>query len=160
VVSKIEGGDWTSSVPAWCTFDMRISFYPGQSLESVRQAVETAVREAARGDSFLANNPPEVVYHGFQAEPYIADGTDAIRGVLAEGHQLAFGEALKGIAGTATTDARFFGLYADIPALVYGPDAEDYHGFDERVNLESLRKVTQAIALFVAEWCGLEKHAR
>jgi acetylornithine deacetylase len=159
VVSKIEGGDWTSSVPSWCTFDMRISFYPGQSLESVRQAVEDAVREAARGDSFLANNPPEVVYHGFQAEPYIADKTDAIRSVLAEGHQVVFGEALKGIAGTATTDARFFGLYADIPALVYGPDAEDYHGFDERVNLESLRKVTQTIALFVAEWCGLEKRS-
>src|SRR3546814_4164734 len=24
VVSRIEGGDWTSSVPAWCVFDMRI----------------------------------------------------------------------------------------------------------------------------------------
>ena len=48
---------------------------------------------------------------------------------------------------------------AGIPALVYGPSAEDYHGFDERVNLESVRKVTRSIALFMAEWCGLEKRA-
>jgi acetylornithine deacetylase len=159
VLSRIEGGDWTSSVPAWCTFDMRISFYPGQSLESVRSAVERTVREAARDDGFLANNPPEVVYHGFQAEPYILEGADAPRAVLEQAHRLAFGEALPTHAITATTDARFFGLYAGIPALVYGPSAEDYHGFDERVNLESVRKVTRSIALFMMEWCGLEKRA-
>lgn len=157
VVSRIEGGDWTSSVPAWCTFDMRISFYPGQSLDSVRGAVEATVRQAAVGDRFLANNPPEVVYHGFQAEPYVADKTDEIQAVLAESHLAAFGETLVGKPATATTDARFFGLYADIPALVYGPKSEDYHGFDERVNLTSLRKVTRTIALFIATWCGLEK---
>ncbi len=159
VLSRIEGGDWTSSVPAWCTFDMRISFYPGQSLDSVRGAVERTVREAARNDGFLANNPPEVVYHGFQAEPYILEGADAPRAVLEKTHRLAFGETLPTHAITATTDARFFGLYAGIPALVYGPAAEDYHGFDERVNLESVRKVTRSIALFMADWCGLEKRA-
>jgi len=159
VLSRIEGGDWTSSVPAWCTFDMRISFYPGQSLESVRNAVEDTVREAARNDGFLANNPPEVVYHGFQAEPYILEGAEAPRAVLEQTHWLAFGEALATRAITATTDARFFGLYAGIPALVYGPAAEDYHGFDERVNLDSVRKVTRSIALFIADWCGLEKRA-
>ena len=159
VVSRIEGGDWTSSVPAWCTFDMRISFYPGQSLESVRSAVEATVREAARNDGFLANNPPEVVYHGFQAEPYIVQNADEVHAVLAKSHRSSFGEPLVGRPITATTDARFFGLYAGIPALVYGPVAEDYHGFDERVNLDSLRKVTRTIALFIADWCGLEKHA-
>jgi acetylornithine deacetylase len=159
VVSRIEGGDWTSSVPAWCTFDMRISFYPGQSLESVRGAVEATVRDAARNDGFLANNPPAVVYHGFQAEPYIVQNADEVHAVLAKSHHASFGEPLVGRPITATTDARFFGLYAGIPALVYGPVAEDYHGFDERVNLESLRKVTRTIALFIADWCGLEKHA-
>ena len=59
---------------------------------------------------------------------------------------------------TATTDARFFGLYADTPALVYGPTAESIHGFNERVDLESTRRVTQSIALFIADWCGLDKY--
>ena len=43
-----------------------------------------------------------------------------------------------------------------IPALADGPQSENIHGFDERVNLDSLCRVTQTIALFVAEWCGLE----
>ena len=57
-------------------------------------------------------------------------------------------------------DARFFGLYADTPALVYGPKAESIHGFNERVELESTRRVTHSIALFIADWCGLDKHDR
>ena len=35
--------------------------------------------------------------------------------------------------------------------------SDDVHGFDERVNLESIRKITQSTALFIAEWCGLQK---
>ncbi|MGD9744589.1 MAG: M20/M25/M40 family metallo-hydrolase, partial [Dongiaceae bacterium] len=66
------------------------------------------------------------------------------------------GDALQRMVLTGTTDARFFGLYAGIPGMVYGPRAEDIHGFDERVDIESIRQVTQAIALFIADWCGLE----
>jgi len=51
--------------------------------------------------------------------------------------------------------ARFFGLYAGIPGLVYGPTSQDIHAFDERVELESIRLTAQAIALFIADWCGV-----
>ena len=30
------------------------------------------------------------------------------------------------------------------------------HGFDEKVSLASIKRITGAMALFVAEWCGLE----
>ena len=56
---------------------------------------------------------------------------------------------------TALTDTRFYGLYYDIPAFCYGPVAENIHGFDERVSIESLQKTTEVFALFIAEWCGL-----
>ncbi|MEO8203086.1 MAG: ArgE/DapE family deacylase [Betaproteobacteria bacterium] len=156
VVSKIEGGDWTSSVPSWCTFDMRIGLYPGQDLADVRREVEATVAGAAKEDTYLAKNPPQVVYHGFQAEGYVLpQGSDAQR-LLERCHESIEGAALAQRAGTGTTDARFYGLYAGIPALVYGPKAENIHAFDERVDLESMRRVTQALAVFVAEWCGVE----
>ena len=156
VVSRIEGGDWTSSVPAWCTFDMRIGIFPGQDLADVRREVEAMVGDAAKDDRFLAKNPPQVVYHGFQAEGYVLpQGSDAQK-LLEKCHLQAAGATLGQRAGTGTTDARFYGLYAGIPALVYGPTAENIHAFDERVELESVRRVTQTLALFVAEWCGLE----
>ncbi|MEX1108109.1 MAG: ArgE/DapE family deacylase [Dongiaceae bacterium] len=159
VVSRIEGGDWTSSVPAWCTFDMRIGIYPGMDLKTVREAVEQTVATAARNDSYLSNSPPEIVYHGFQAEGYVLENADEPIGVLERAHGAVTGAALEQYAITGTTDARFFGLYADIPALVYGPASESIHGYDERVDIASTRRVTQAIALFMAEWCGLEKVA-
>lgn len=159
VVSKIEGGDWTSSVPAWCTFDMRISCYPGQDLADVRRAVEETVAGASRKSSFLANNPPQIVYHGFQAEGYVLEGGEEGQSLLKSCHKTVYGEELQARIFTGTTDARFYGLYANIPAMVYGPKSSEIHGFDERVSIESIRKVTQSVALFIADWCGVEKAA-
>ena len=156
-VGKIAGGDWASSVPAWCTFDMRVGILPSQNLAEARHEIETAIRHAAANDPFLGNNPPTVTWEGFQAEPFVLRNHEEVRSVLAHAHHDVFGEALEDMTATGTADNRFFGLYAGIPALVYGPQSDDIHGFDERVNLESVRKITQATALFIAEWCGLEK---
>ncbi len=160
-IGKIVGGDWASSVPAWCTFEARMGVFPGEDLSELRAAIEETIRTAAAEHPFLAGSLPEITYFGFAAEGYAladdrrpaaAEATSA----LAAAHQEVAGEPLEHEAITATTDARFFGLYAGTPALVYGPRAESIHGFDERVDLESVRRVTQATALFIADWCGLE----
>ena len=157
-VGKIAGGDWASSVPAWCVFDVRIAVLPGQDLAEARSEIEDAIRGAARGNRFLANNPPEIVWNGFQAEGYVLEGGEAAEAALGGAHAAVFGGAkLEEEFATGTTDARFFGLYAGIPALVYGPNSDDIHGFDEKVELDSVRRVTQAMALFIADWCGVEK---
>ena len=157
-VGRIAGGDWASSVPAWCTFDVRVAIFPGQEIAEAKREIEHAIRSASRRNVFLQNNPPEVVYNGFEAEGYILKNAEEPVAVLSRAHEDIFGTRLKEIASTATTDARFFGLYGDMPALVYGPRAELSHGFDERVSLDSLRQVTKAMALFTAEWCGLENN--
>lgn len=156
-VGRIAGGDWASSVPSWCTFDVRVAVFPGQSLDEAKREIEDTVREASRHDAFLANNPPEIVYNGFEAEGYVLTGGEDQIAALSAAHRAVFGTVLSEVASTATTDARFFGLYGNMPALVYGPRAEHVHGFDERVHLESLRQVTQAMTLFIADWCGLER---
>ncbi|HCQ65232.1 MAG TPA: acetylornithine deacetylase [Rhodobacteraceae bacterium] len=161
-IGKIEGGDWTSSVPAWCVFDVRMGLFPGQDMGDAKAEIEAVLMEAARENAFLRNSLPEIVYHGFQAEGYALSedksetAAQAI-GALDAAHGAITGAALDRLAITATTDARFFGLYADTPALVYGPRAEAIHGFNERVELESMRRVTQATALFIADWCGVEE---
>jgi acetylornithine deacetylase len=160
-VGKIAGGDWASSVPAWCVFDARLGIYPGQDMAAAKAEIEACLNDAAARDPFLSRNRPEVVYNGFLAEGYaLAEdrGPAARQAVSAlEGaHRTVTGSELEHFSVTATTDARFFGLYLDTPALVYGPEASAIHGFNESVSLESTRRVTQSIALFVADWCGLE----
>lgn len=161
-IGKIEGGDWASSVPAWCTFDVRMGLFPGQSIEAAKAEIEQVIMDAARQNDFLRNSLPEIVYHGFHAEGYALSQDSSQRAAMAIGaldaaHRSVTGEDLARQAITATTDARFFGLYADTPALVYGPHAEAIHGFNERVELESMRRVTKATAMFIADWCGVEK---
>ncbi len=157
-VGRIAGGDWASSVPAWCIFDVRVALYPEQDIDAAKAEIEQALRDSARSNRFLANNPPEVTYNGFEAEGYVLKGGEAAEAILREAHAACFdGATLGETTLTGTTDARFFGLYADTPALVYGPAAESVHGFDERVDIESLRKVTQAMTLFTASWCGLQR---
>jgi len=160
-IGKIRGGDWTSSVPAWCVFDVRMGLFPGQDLEQARQEVETVLQDAAQSDGFLRNNQPEIVYHGFHAEGYALAEDDSqiatqATTTLEAAHRNVTGTGLTRLACTATTDARFFGLYADTPALVYGPQAQAIHGFNERVDLASVRRLTKTTALFIANWCGLE----
>jgi acetylornithine deacetylase len=160
-VGRIEGGDWTSSVPAWCVFDVRMGLFPEQDIAAAKTEIEETLMAAARENAFLRNSLPEIAYHGFAAEGYALgedDGPMAQTAIdaLDAAHLAVTGNALDRIAITATTDARFFGLYADTPALVYGPTAEAIHGFNERVSMDSLRRVTQATALFIADWCGVE----
>lgn len=155
-LGKIAGGDWASSVPAWCEFDMRVAVYPGQKLESARAEIEAFIADAARKDPFLASHLPTVTYHGFMAEGYVLENSEDVEAALRDAHQRVFKEDLQEHVTAAATDARFFGLYADTPAIVYGPECRMPHGYDEAVNLESLRQITKTMALFIANWCGLE----
>jgi acetylornithine deacetylase len=160
-IGKFQGGDWASSVPAWCVFDVRMGLFPGQDIQDAKREIEEVLNDAAQSNDFLRNNHPEIVYHGFHAEGYALAEHDtatasAAISTLDRAHHTVTGKDLNKVSITATTDARFFGLYADTPALVYGPVAEAIHGFNERVDLESMRRVTQATALFIADWCGLE----
>ncbi len=156
-VGKIAGGDWASSVPSWCTFDARIGVPPAKALDAARKEIEACITDAASGHQFLAKYPPKVTYPGLAATGFVLKNAAEAEEIIMRAHRAAFdGAGLQEISSTATTDARIFDVYGKIPALVYGPLAEDIHGFDERVELDSVRRVTQAIALFVAEWCGVE----
>ena len=72
-------------------------------------------------------------------------------------HKIATGEELKTAFSGAYLDARVYSIYDKIPALTYGPLGTSIHGFDEWVSIESIKRVTKAVALFIAEWCGLEQ---
>jgi acetylornithine deacetylase len=154
-IGRIEGGDWNSMVPAWCVVHCRFAMYPGTPAAKVRQAVEACVGAHAARTPALANNPPVVRWTGFFAEGYVLEeGTDAER-VFAEAHARVFGAPLQSFTTPAYLDARVTMLYDKIPTLVYGPLSRNIHGFDEAVDLASVKRITKTIALFTARWCGV-----
>jgi acetylornithine deacetylase len=155
-VGKIEGGDWASSVPAWCSFDVRTGLYAGEDAHQAAIEIENFIRQACGKDSFLSNNPPEVEFNGFMAEGYeLEEGTDAEK-ALTIAHRTIANNELQSTTSLAYLDGRVFVLYDNTPCLVYGPMSANIHGFDEKVSIQSIENVTCTIALYIALWCGLE----
>ncbi|MFD5655853.1 ArgE/DapE family deacylase [Streptomyces hirsutus] len=155
-VGIIQGGDWPSSVPDWCEFSVRASFPPGTSAEDAWREIDECVERSARTNPALAGMAPETRRTGFFADGYVLGEGSEAEATLAGVHQAVTGRELETTTVTGYIDSRVYGLFAGIPAMVFGPVAEKLHGADERVNLESLREVTKSIALFLAEWCGVE----
>ncbi|QDA35846.1 ArgE/DapE family deacylase (plasmid) [Paracoccus liaowanqingii] len=155
-VGQIEGGDWASTVAAWCKMQCRIAIYPGDD-PAVRAAeIEGHLRQDLADDPYLSSNPPQVNWNGFFARGYVLEeGSDA-EDTLRRAHLTAASAPLQSLTTPGYLDGRVFVIYGDMPCLVYGPVSEAIHGFNERVSLSSVQRVTGAIALFIAEWCGLE----
>ena len=77
--------------------------------------------------------------------------------MLGRAHEAAIGAPLKSFMTPSYLDTRVYALYNKIPALCYGPKSRNIHGIDEAVSLSSVKRVTQAMALFIAEWCGTQE---
>ena len=122
----------------------------------IAREIEDAVRAFSRNDSFLANNPPRVTFNCFLAEVYVLDEASDAEAVLGHAHKAATGTELESFMTAGYLDTRVHALYDRVPALCYGPISRNIRGFDEAVSLASLKRITTTMALFVAEWCGVE----
>jgi acetylornithine deacetylase len=156
-IGRIEGGEWASSVPCRCRVSCRIAIYPGTSADNAAREITERIAAFARSDRFLANMPPRITFDGFRCEGYVLEPGSEAEAVLARAHHTATGRPLESFMTAGYLDARVYALYDQIPALCYGPYSQNIHGVDERVSLASVRRITTAMALFVAEWCGVAR---
>ncbi|HYI19177.1 MAG TPA: ArgE/DapE family deacylase [Solirubrobacteraceae bacterium] len=154
-VGMIRGGDWPSTVAGECLTHCRLALYPGERVEPLRARIEQTVAAVAASDPVLDGHRVEVLYEGFQCEGYeLAPDAPLITALSAASARVT-GEEPALFSSTATTDARTFHLYGDTPAVCFGALAERLHGVDERVHLPSITPTAQALALFIADWCGV-----
>ncbi|TJY69549.1 ArgE/DapE family deacylase [Arthrobacter sp. CAU 1506] len=151
---QIIGGDWPSSVPAWCEFDVRAAIYPGIPAEQAWNEVQQCLAQLQTGPAPINAVATKT---GFFSEGYVLEPGSEAESLLESTHQQVFGTELGSFTTPGYLDGRVFTLYADTPTLVYGPVSEAIHGFDERVSVESVRRITKSIALFIANWCGVDE---
>ena len=156
-LGRIEGGEWTSSVPTHCRVDMRLAFYPGVKPAEVRRQVEELLEAAHREHPDRERISWRISYRGFQAEGLIVDLQQPVIQELMRCHRDVTGQDTPLRASTATTDVRFFHLYGQIPSTCYGPKGSDIHGIDEWVSIASMQQVSTVLAVFIARWCGLNR---
>jgi acetylornithine deacetylase len=155
-IGIVQGGDWASSVPEECTFEVRLSAYPGEDLEEVQQRFKSHLAEASRNDPWLSENPPEISFYAFRAEGCTVDRGEPIFASLQRCHQSVMEEDMELLSFTGTTDVRFFNLYQGTLATCYGPIGAKLHAPDEWVHLESVKDVIRVLTLTAMDWCGVE----
>ena len=153
-IGEIHGGDWPSTVPGECVTSYRIALYPGRSVRDLQDRIEAIVAETAVGDPEIFAHPPEVIYGGFACAGYEIEEDSPLVTTLGNAFTRQAGEPPALVATTGTTDARVFGI-AGIPAVCFGPFAEQAHGVNERVYLPSVVQTAQVLGLFIRDWCGL-----
>lgn len=154
-IGGIRGGDWPSSVPAWCELRVRVATYPGTTADDAWRELVRCVESAAKGSADRRSFEVRMTPDGFYAEGYVLEpGSDA-EALLEKTHREVFSRELTSFTTPGYLDGRVFVNYGGIPALVYGPVSENIHGFDERVSIESVRRCTKTMALFLASWCGV-----
>jgi acetylornithine deacetylase len=153
-IGIIRGGDWPSTVAAETVLHCRLALYPGARVDDLKARIEAAVAGAGTG---LTSFQTRVEYDGFACEGYTLDDGSPLVAALGAASEHAIGRRPTLLASTATTDARSFGLYAGTPAVCFGPHAEGIHGVDERVSIPSVLQTAQTLALFIHDWCGVER---
>jgi acetylornithine deacetylase len=155
----MHGGDWASTVAGECVTRFRFGLFPGESLAELRRRVEERVAAVAAGDPWLSEFPPRVEWVGFQAEGCASRLDGDFGRELRTAHAAWRGSPPADLRATCTTDVRFFELYHGVPATCYGPRAENIHGVDERVSIDSMQRVAEVLATFVQSWCGLRRRS-
>lgn len=158
-IGTISGGEWLASVPSECRLEGRIGFYPGETAEAREAGFESFLKQAFAHDPFLQGCPePEIEWVGVKQGGYVLPAGSEAEVLLATAHTRVDGDGrqLERFVMPCYLDAAVFTLHGGMTSLVYGPVAENIHAIDERVSLPSLMRVTKAIALFAAAWCGVE----
>ena len=156
-VGIIQGGDWASTVAGECVTRFRLGLFPGQRCSELMRRIEERVAAAASRDPWLKHYPPTVEYIGFQAEGSTFELGSELGKALYAAHAAWRGKPPSPLVATCTTDARTFLLHYGMPSTCYGPAALDIHGVDEKVSIDSMRRVAEVTTTLLDEWCGLRK---
>jgi acetylornithine deacetylase len=150
-LGRIHGGDWASSVPAYASVEGRIGFPPDVAVGDIKTRVKACVEDKAKqlgaGVSHL-----KVEFHGFCSEGLEVDLDDVGVRLLDRCHQDLTGKVAIKKPLTCTTDLRAYKVHGGINGTCYGPVAENIHGVDERVDIESIRHVLKTYGLFLTRW--------
>lgn len=154
-VGTISAGEWPSSVPDKLEARGRMGIFPGETVEEMHREFEAAIQAAAAQDPWLAENRPLVEWYEGLFEPAVLDSESDLVQTLAAVHEQATGSPARFEAVTYGSDMRIFNLYANIPAVLYGPgDVSLAHTVNEFIEVDQALEAVCAVALMICKWCG------
>ena len=145
-------GDWPGKVAGHAEINCRISFIPGETKQEIQKLIHDLISEVANQDEWLKENLPEIEWYGWQNEPWEQAEDHKFISSLRNVYTEVLGQTPHLIGRASGNDARFSG-YFGMPGACIGPIAENIHGPDEWVDVDSLNKLIKVLAVFILDWC-------
>ena len=155
-VGRIRAGDWTSSVPAEATIDVRLGFPADWSVERGEAWTRARIADAVDADPRLHADQVTVRSSGMRAAGYGLAPDSGLIAALQAAHLDVHGTRPEVVATDATTDARFYLHQGGVPAVCFGPRGRGLHAADEAVELDSIVQGARTLVRFMAAWLGAD----
>lgn len=158
MVGVFESGSYHSAFPDTCLLKGSMATVPGENSDAVKAEFVRFLRDCVADDPWLKENPPEVVFTGYFAEPSEIPVQSPIVQTLCRNFRKVAGKdpAISGREGAA--DIRFMNRYGETPTVIFGPGmTEQMHANNEWAAVEDLIEATKILALTIIEWCGVEE---
>lgn len=147
--SLISGGQELSSYPETCTVEIERRTLPDESTESVEAELEAILQDlAARDRQFQGRQRTTLVRPPFS----VAEDAPIVR-TLRDQATWVLGRPPATVGAPFWMDAAFFAA-AGIPTVNIGPDGAGAHSIEEWVDLDSVEKCREILALTVKEFCA------
>jgi len=157
MVGRFESGSYNSAFPDSCVLLGSMATVPGEDSDTVKSEFVNFVKEYSAGQSpWLAENPPEVIFTGYFAEPsQIPENSPIVRTLCANFVEIMKIEPdISGREGAA--DIRILNNYADTPTVIFGPGSTELmHANNERVSIHDYISAVKILACTIIEWCGV-----
>jgi len=133
-----------------------VDHLPGEDREAMLTRFEGHIAAAAAAHPWLRDHPPVLERALMRPFTGIAVPPDApIVETLLRAGAAAVGHPTQVVGLEGATDAMIFGLYTDIPAVVFcGGSFATAHAPDEWVEAEDVVRSTLALALAILDFCG------
>jgi acetylornithine deacetylase len=147
--SLISGGQELSSYPEKCTVEIERRTLPHETIETVEAEFDAILRDLGSQDpKFQARQRTTLL-----RPPFSVPEDAPIVQTLREQATSVLGRAPATMGAPFWMDAAFFAA-AGIPTVNLGPDGAGAHSIEEWVDLDSVEKCREILALTVREFCA------
>lgn len=156
-IGIIKGGVFPTSVPDEVIMEARMSFSPDDKIEDVKKALEEAVFEAAKSDSWLSEHLPVIEWYGFCLDSGSVNKDHDIIKTIKDNYREIKGIDPEIIGTPWGTDAGALIRYGNTPTIVIGPGPGGMaHKANEYVDIEMMIDTIKIFACTILDWCGYE----
>jgi acetylornithine deacetylase len=151
-VGLIEGGEWPASRATRCVARGLFGIMPGESVGTAEAELAHAVATAGeRGDAEV-----EISFgSGGHAGGELPADHELVTALMAAGDDLDY-DLVRSVAGAMVCDAKIVDGGGWAPAAVFGPSGRGLHGVNEFVEVESVVRCAEVLAMAAVHYC--ERH--